>query len=164
VTATATDGDGTVAAVEFFANGQSIGTDTSSPFSVSWTNVPAGTYSITAIARDDDGATTTSSPVGITVGTTPPPPTPTSVAFNPSPDHDTLVTSYTVAIYRAGDPVTATPVATRDLGKPTPANGDITVDISDIVDPLAAGSYYAVVSAVGSGGSSGSAPSATFTK
>jgi hypothetical protein len=69
-----------------------------------------------------------------------------------------------VAIYRASDPVTATPAASKNLGKPAPTNGDITVDISTIVDPLAAGSYYAVVSAIGSGGTSASAPSATFTK
>ena len=163
ITANATDSDGTVAAVDFFANGQAIGTDTAAPFSTSWGSVPSGNYSITAVARDDDGATTTSAAVAITVGT-PPPPTPTSVAFNPSADHDTLVTSYVVAIYRASDPVTAAPVATKDLGKPLPSNGDIVVDISDIVNPLAAGSYYAVVSAAGSGGSSASTPSANFTK
>jgi regulation of enolase protein 1 (concanavalin A-like superfamily) len=164
ISATASDTDGTVAAVNFFANGQSIGSDTSSPFSISWTNVAAGAYSITAVARDDDGATTTSAAIAITIAAAPPPATPTSVAFTASADHATLVTSYSVAIYRASDPVTATPAASKNLGKPAPTNGDITVDISTIVDPLAAGSYYAVVSAVGSGGTSASAPSATFTK
>jgi hypothetical protein len=74
------------------------------------------------------------------------------------------VTSYSVAIRRAGDPVSATPVATKDLGKPAPVNNEIIVDISDIVNPLPAGSYYAVVTAIGSGGSTASAPSPTFTK
>ena len=67
VQATASDADGTVTQVEFFAGGSSIGTDTSSPYSVSWTNVVAGSYSLTAVATDNGGAGTTSSAVNITV-------------------------------------------------------------------------------------------------
>jgi regulation of enolase protein 1 (concanavalin A-like superfamily) len=92
------------------------------------------------------------------------PDAPTTLAFNPSPDHDTGVSSYSVALYRAGDPVTAATVAARNLGKPTPVNNDITVNISDLVNALPTGSYYAVVSAIGPGGTSPSSPSATFTK
>lgn len=165
ISASASDSDGTIARVDFYAGTQLLGSAAGSPYTFTWSAVAAGTYSLTAIARDDAGATTSSAAVSITVtAPPPPPPTPTSVAFTASPDHDTLVTSYTVAIYRAGDAVTGTPVATKDLGKPTPTNGDVTIDISDIVNPLAAGSYYAVVSAIGSGGSSTSAPSATFAK
>ncbi|MGB2717933.1 MAG: Ig-like domain-containing protein [Vicinamibacterales bacterium] len=164
INATANDSDGAVARVDFYVGTQFLGSVTASPYSFTWSNVPAGTYSLTALARDDDDATTTSAAVSLTVSAAPPPPTPTSVAFTASPDHDTLVTSYTVAIYRATDPVSGTPVATKDLGKPTPANGEITVEISDIVNPLAAGSYYAVVTAVGSAGAATSAPSANFTK
>jgi chitinase len=168
ISASAADSDGTVTRVDFFANGQQIGSETAGPFTMSWGNIPSGTYAITAVARDDDGATTTSAPITITVAPAPAPTptstTPTAVAFGPSPDHDTLVISYSVAIYRATDPVTATPVATKNLGKPAPTNGEITSDISDIVNPLASGSYYAVVLAVGSGGSSASGPSATFAK
>jgi hypothetical protein len=60
--------------------------------------------------------------------------------------------------------VSATPAATGNLGKPTVVGGEISVDISSLVDPLASGSYYAVVTAVGPGGSSSSSPSATFSK
>lgn len=133
-----------------------------------WSNIPAGTYSITAVARDDDGASTTSATSTVTVGAAPAPapttPTPTGVVFAPSPDHDTLVISYSVAIYRATDPVTATAIATKNVGKPAPTNGEITVDVSDAVNPLASGSYYVVVFAVGSAGSAASGPSETFTK
>ena len=71
VTASADDTDGTVASVAFFANGAPIGTDTSSPFSISWGNVGAGSYVLTAVATDNLGATTTSSGVTITVIATP---------------------------------------------------------------------------------------------
>jgi hypothetical protein len=96
--------------------------------------------------------------------TTAPGPSATAVAFNPSPDHAGGVTTYLVWIYRAGDPSQAQPVASRDIGKPQPSNNEIRVDISDLVNPLPAGSYYAVVIARGASGSGASEPSATFTK
>ena len=60
VSANASDTDGTIAAVEFYAGCTLIGSDTSSPYSVSWSNAPAGTHTLTAVARDNAGATTTS--------------------------------------------------------------------------------------------------------
>jgi Glycosyl hydrolase family 48/Cellulose binding domain/Bacterial Ig domain len=65
--ATASDPDGTVAKVDFFVDTQLIATDTAAPFQGSWTNVPAGQYSITAKATDDKGAVTASAPVTIQV-------------------------------------------------------------------------------------------------
>src|SRR6185503_20080307 len=67
VNATASDTDGTVTAVDFYAGTTLIGSDTSSPYSVTWTNVPAGSYQLTAIATDDDESTTTSAARTITV-------------------------------------------------------------------------------------------------
>jgi hypothetical protein len=67
VSATAADSDGSIASVAFFANGSAIGTDTSTPFSVDWTNVPQGAYALTAVATDNLGATTTSAPISIVV-------------------------------------------------------------------------------------------------
>jgi phosphatidylserine/phosphatidylglycerophosphate/cardiolipin synthase-like enzyme/regulation of enolase protein 1 (concanavalin A-like superfamily) len=69
VSASASDTDGTIARVDFFANSTSIGTATTSPYTISWNNVAAGSYSITAVATDNSGATTTSAPVSVTVGT-----------------------------------------------------------------------------------------------
>ncbi|MDX1374033.1 MAG: RHS repeat-associated core domain-containing protein [Burkholderiales bacterium] len=68
VTADAQDSDGTVAQVDFFANGSPIGTDTASPFTIDWANVQAGVYSLTAVATDNEGLQTTSAAVPITVG------------------------------------------------------------------------------------------------
>jgi uncharacterized protein (DUF2141 family)/regulation of enolase protein 1 (concanavalin A-like superfamily) len=162
INASASDPDGSIASVAFFAGAQPISTDTTSPFSASWTNVPAGSYSLTAVATDNAGGTRTSSAVNVTVtGTT----QPTTLVFTASSDHATMVTSYVVAIYRAEDPLTAAPVATRDIGKPTPVNGDITVDITTMVNPLPSGSYKVSVRAAGPGGlSDPSTPSPNFTK
>jgi hypothetical protein len=68
--ATATDIDGTVTRVDFFANGVLIGTDStaaSGVFSTSWTSSLAGTFTMTAVATDDGGATRTSGSLSITI-------------------------------------------------------------------------------------------------
>jgi hypothetical protein len=69
VSASANDPDGTISSVTFYANASPIGSDTVSPYSVDWTNVPAGSYTLTAVALDDDGATTTSAGATVTVNT-----------------------------------------------------------------------------------------------
>jgi beta-glucanase (GH16 family) len=65
VAASASDPDGSVSQVQFFANGVSIGIDNTSPYSVNWT-VPLGTHTLTAVATDNAGASTTSAPVNVT--------------------------------------------------------------------------------------------------
>ncbi|HMP84526.1 MAG TPA: Ig-like domain-containing protein, partial [Verrucomicrobiota bacterium] len=65
--ASASDSDGSIAKVEFFANGVLVATDTSSPYSATWGSVSAGNYSITAKATDNNGAQTTSTAASITV-------------------------------------------------------------------------------------------------
>ena len=65
--ANASDPDGSISKVDFFAGSVLVGTDNSSPYQVTWTNASAGAHSLTAVATDNSGATTTSSPVNITV-------------------------------------------------------------------------------------------------
>ncbi len=68
INATATDADGTIASVQFLVNGVLLSTDTTSPYSASWTPTIDGSYSLTAIATDNAGATTTSGSIGVTAG------------------------------------------------------------------------------------------------
>jgi hypothetical protein len=65
--AAATDDDGSVSSVTFYANGVSIGVDNSSPFAMSWTPPAEGDYALTAMATDNQGATTTSAAVSVSV-------------------------------------------------------------------------------------------------
>ena len=67
ISATASDTDGTVAKVEFFQGANLLGTRTASPYSISWNNVLAGTYSLTARATDSGGASRTSSAISVIV-------------------------------------------------------------------------------------------------
>ncbi len=69
VTASASDNVG-VAGVQFRLDGANLGAeDTSSPYSVSWNTVPVanGTHTLTAVARDAAGNTTTSTSVTVAV-------------------------------------------------------------------------------------------------
>jgi uncharacterized protein (TIGR03118 family) len=67
VVATASDNVG-VSQVQFFYGSTLIGTATSSPYSVQWNTAGvSGAQSLTAVARDGAGNTTTSAAVGVTV-------------------------------------------------------------------------------------------------
>ncbi|MEM9686998.1 MAG: Ig-like domain-containing protein, partial [Bacteroidota bacterium] len=71
ITADASDSDGNVVNVEFFQGNVKLGEDATSPYSFSWTNVAAGTYTLTAVATDNEGESTTSSSVAIDVQAAP---------------------------------------------------------------------------------------------
>jgi hypothetical protein len=68
LTAEASDADGTVTRVEFFVNGDSIGTDTLAPYSVEYTIPEEGYYEVNAKATDDLGSWGVSSSCFFTAG------------------------------------------------------------------------------------------------
>jgi len=103
IAANASDSNGWVTSIEFFANGAEIGIVTNNPFwgapffpltfheshgsmapvfpgwrdsryQFVWANVPPGTYSLTAVATDNAGLQTTSDAVAVSVTTTLPTP------------------------------------------------------------------------------------------
>lgn len=65
--AEATDGDGSVSKVAFFAGATLLGTVTNAPYTFIWSNVMAGSYSLTANATDNQGATASSPALNISV-------------------------------------------------------------------------------------------------
>lgn len=66
-TATDADGNGTITSVQFRENGVAIATDSTVPYSITWTPATAGTRTLTAVATDNQGAQTTSASVTVTV-------------------------------------------------------------------------------------------------
>lgn len=71
ISADASDPGGSVAKVEFFADGVEIGERTSAPWSIVWSGAATGSRVLTAVATDDLGATRTSAAVTIIVNATP---------------------------------------------------------------------------------------------
>lgn len=65
ISASAADTDGSIVKVEFYSGTTKLGEDTTAPYSHLETNVPQGSFNLTAKAYDDDNAVTTSSVVTI---------------------------------------------------------------------------------------------------
>jgi hypothetical protein len=63
-----------ITTVEFFQGSVRVGVDASAPYGVTWSNVPAGNYSLTAKMTDNKGRTRTSAPVSIAVRSASDPP------------------------------------------------------------------------------------------
>ena len=74
ICASASDSDGSVAQVEFYAGTNLLGTVTNSPYCLSWSNTVVGNYSLTARAIDNLGLIATSSVVNVTITTNAAPP------------------------------------------------------------------------------------------
>jgi hypothetical protein len=53
--------------VDFYQGTTLIGSDTTSPYQITWSDVAAGAYALTAVATDNAGATTTSAARSVTV-------------------------------------------------------------------------------------------------
>jgi hypothetical protein len=75
ISAEASDSDGTILGIRFYASGVFIGGDMTAPYQISWKNVLPGVYALTAVATDSDSATGTSHPFTITIRGTSPEPT-----------------------------------------------------------------------------------------
>ncbi|MFD2247248.1 heparin lyase I family protein [Pontibacter ruber] len=102
VAATASDPEGSLAQVEFFASGTSLGKDLTSPYSVSWTPATTGSYTLTARATDAAGASTTSTGVSVTITAAPPvDPTPPTVISINRQNPTTSTTTSTTVFFRA---------------------------------------------------------------
>src|SRR5262249_51863416 len=117
LTANAGSAGGSIASVGFYENGALLGTSTASPYSFTWTNVPVGTYTLTAVATDNNAVTATSAKIVVTVAPGPPPAAPTNLGGSiPGSgkvkltwaDNSTNESSF--AVYRSTDAVNFTQV------------------------------------------------------
>lgn len=123
VAATASDSDGNVVRVSFYSNGSLLGTDTNAPYAVSWANMPAGTYLLTARATDNMGAVAQSPPVTVTVTRMPQIRLSVTDAYAAEPGSDTA----TVLILRQAN-----------------TNGELTVNYTVAGSATAGGDYEAL--------------------
>ena len=83
----------------------------------------------------------------------------------PSSNQATAVSHYVLDVFPVGaNPSTSNPIASLDIGLPPVVNGESRADITAFVAGLPPGNYVATVTAVGSGGSTESAPSPQFSR
>lgn len=71
INANGSDQDGSVAKVEFYRDGILLGNDTTSPYGITWNDVPSGTYALTTRVYDNRGAMRQSVPITVVANTTP---------------------------------------------------------------------------------------------
>jgi hypothetical protein len=159
--------------VQFRVNGSNVGAaDSSSPYTASWntTGLAAGTYTVTALATDAAGNSTTSAGVSVTIGDSGVVTNARSVTFSSSSQNATMadgrpvVSSYRLEIWTAGsNTTTGTPYRTSDMGKPSTSSTTLTIDQSTFFAGLARNQQFiATVSAIGPGGTARSDPSNVF--
>jgi chitinase len=67
LTASASDPDGSISKVEYYNGAVKIGESLTAPYTLTWSNVAAGTYSLTAVATDNLNSKTTSAVETISV-------------------------------------------------------------------------------------------------
>jgi hypothetical protein len=153
IQASASDPENQLVRVEFYSGATLLGSDTTAPYTFAWSNVPAGSYTLTARAYDAAGASATSASVAVSVAA-PPAPQTWRVAFTASSNHADAVTSYLLEVYPQGViPGSQAPAHSSDLGKPVPAaNGEIVVDRTAFLSSLAGGNYTITLQAIGPGG------------
>ncbi len=82
LSATASDPDGSITKVEFYADTTLVGQDMNSPYAATWNSPSSGNHLLTAVAYDDSGTAVRSSGVAISVlgSTTGPTPTPATAS------------------------------------------------------------------------------------
>ena len=136
ITASASDSDGVVVQVEFFTGTTSLGVDTASPWSYTWSNISSGTYVLSARATDTYGGVGVSSNVTINVNQAP------TVTLT-APSALTLITSGTpIGARTNGDGTTTTkivgaPMRDFDLNITTRLQKS-----SETLDGIVVNSYY----------------------
>src|SRR5690625_1868313 len=149
VSAEATDAENEITQVEFFVDGESIGVDEEAPYSVTWEADEESVFQLTAVATNDNGVSTTSRIVPVTIGEPGPDPEPgpgprCEVPMSDEFDGDELDTNRWSTVRAAdGEPVT---VADGALHLPVTA-GDIdganTGPISYVGQPMPEGVWEA---------------------
>ncbi|MFY0607110.1 MAG: family 16 glycosylhydrolase [Cyclobacteriaceae bacterium] len=129
LSANSSDADGSVVQVEFFANDNSIGVDSSAPFSVDWTVVD-GSTNLSVLATDDEGATG-SSQINVTGQT--------QSGGDPVSMHVFAIEAGSASAGRGQKYGTATITIVDDLGSPV-ANASVSASLSGTFNESLSGS------------------------
>lgn len=140
ITANASDANGTVSNVQFYNGSTLLGSDATAPYSFTWTNVAAGTYTITARATDNEGAITTSSAVTVTVNGTVPN-TPPTVSLTGPPANSSYSAPASITLTATAADANGTISNVQFYNGSTLLGSDATAPYSFTWNNVAAGTY-----------------------
>ncbi|MFL5731214.1 MAG: Ig-like domain-containing protein [Cytophagaceae bacterium] len=164
ITANASDADGTVSKVDFYNGATLLGTDLTAPYSFVWTNVAAGSYTLTAKATDNANAVTTSAAVSIIVSNTPPPANQAPAASITSPANGANFTAPASIVINASASDADGTVSKVDFYNGATLLGtDVSAPYSFTISGAAAGSYSLKAVATDNAGATGSSAVVTVT-
>ncbi|MHB8875690.1 MAG: Ig-like domain-containing protein [Myxococcaceae bacterium] len=153
LSAAASDQDGSVARVEFFAGGTKLGEDLTSPYSLAWSNVAAGSYTLTARATDNQGAATTSAAVNITVAG-PTPNLPPGVSLTAPADGAAFTAPATITLAANASDADGSVARVEFFSGATRLGEDLTSPYSLVWSNVPAGSYLLTARATDNQGAS----------
>jgi hypothetical protein len=100
IDAIAADSDGAITSVAFYDGATLLFTDTTSPYSYTWTGASVGAHMLTAVALDNSSTSTTSTTVNVTVSANSPP----VVTLTSPADLANITTTSTMLTANIADP------------------------------------------------------------
>jgi len=100
IDAIAADSDGTITSVAFYDGATLLFTDTTSPYSYTWTGASVGAHVLTAVALDNSSTSTTSTAINVTVSANSPP----VVTLTSPADLANITTTSTMLTANIADP------------------------------------------------------------
>jgi hypothetical protein len=133
---------GTVTQVEFFANGQSVGVATSAPFEVVYTAI--SNVTISAVATDDAGLTSTAAEFDLTVTD----PNPTVIENMAAAGGNLSATTFTADVYDNDQPISSVTFSIDGQDIPGTLISGVTYEAS--YDPATAGVHDLTILALNS--------------
>jgi glucose/arabinose dehydrogenase len=137
--ATATDPDGAIHRVRFYAGTDQVGEDTAAPWTVGWTPLSGGSTVLTAVATDNLGSSVTSAGVPVTV-TVPANQVPVATITAPTQGATLTLNAATTIAATASDP-DGSIVQVQFFDGATPVATDALAPYSVAWTPSSAGSH-----------------------
>jgi hypothetical protein len=135
LSAAASDPDGLVSKVEFYAGGTKIGEDLAAPFEMLWSGGSPGIYALTALVIDDNGASVASAPVTVTLNSPP------SVALTAPADGTQFAAPATITLTASASDLDGTVVQVEFFRGTTSLGVDTTSPYSVTWNGAATGAY-----------------------
>lgn len=163
LTANAADSDGSIAKVEFYADGILLNSDATAPYTFNWSGASEGSHQVTAIAYDDEGAQTTSAAIQLQVNPVPPPNVAPSVSLTAPAGNVTLSAGTALTLGAAASDSDGTITKVEFYAGTVLLNTDVTAAYSYVWTPAVTGTYTITAKAYDNSGAVSTSNAVTVT-